>query len=99
MIPQVHLLVLGLLLLGTGLFGVVLRRAGLAVFLSAMVSFNGVLLLVCAGLGQSGASSQAEGIEVLALMVAVGLAGAAVLYGFFRFVRPVVLDEQDRLKN
>ena len=99
MIPPVHLVVLGLLVMAIGLFGVVLRRAGLAVLVSIMVSFNGVLLLICAGLGQSGASSQSEGIEVLAIMVAVGLMGAAVLYGFFRFLRPVVLDEQDRLRH
>jgi len=98
-IPASHVLLLGLAQLLIGLLGLVLRRAGLVVLASGLVMLDGVMLLFCAGIARTGSTSQAEGVVVLAVIVAVALVGAAVLYSFHRFRRTVVLDEHDRLSN
>ena len=42
---------------------------------------------------------QVEGVVVLALFVAIALAGAAILYAFHRFRKSVLVDEHDRMKH
>ncbi len=98
MIPSSHVLLLGLLQFTIGLVGLLLRRPGMVVVVSAVVMLNGVLLVVSATVGGA-SSSQVEGIVVLALAVAVALAGAAILYAFHRFRRSVLIDEHDRMKH
>ncbi len=98
MIPASHVLLLALLQFIVGLTGVLVRRAGMVVLVSALVMLNGVLLALCAVLaGPSGTGSQTAGVVILAVVVAVALIGAAVLYGFHRFRRVVAVDEHDRL--
>ena len=98
MIPSVHVVILGLLQFSVGLVGLLLRRPGIVVVVSAVVMLNGVLLVLCATTGES-SLSQVEGVVVLALIVAVALTGSAILYGFHRFRKTVLVDEQDRMKH
>lgn len=98
MIPSSHVLLLGLLQFAIGLVGLLLRRPGMVVVVSAVVMLNGVLLALCATAGDSSAS-QVEGVVVLALAVAVALAGAAIVYSFHRFRKSVLVDEHDRMKH
>jgi len=98
MIPSVHVLVLGLLQFTVGLVGLLLRRPGMVVVVSAVVMLNGVLLLLCATAAES-SLSQVEGVVVLALIVAVALIGSAILYSFHRFRKTVLVDEHDRMKH
>ena len=98
MIPSNHVLILGLLQFTLGLMGLLLRRPGMVVVVSAVVMLNGVLLVLCATAGES-SLSQVEGVAILALIIAVALTGAAILYGFHRFRKTVLVDEQDRMKN
>ena len=70
MIPSIHVLILGLLQFTVGLIGLLLRRPGMVVVVSAVVMLNGVLLVLSATAGES-SLSQVEGVVVLALIVAV----------------------------
>jgi NADH:ubiquinone oxidoreductase subunit K len=98
MIPSTHVLILGLLQFTLGLVGLLLRRPGMVVVVSAVVMLNGVLLVLCATAGES-SLSQVEGVAILALIIAVALTGSAILYGFHRFRKTVLVDDQDRMKN
>jgi NADH:ubiquinone oxidoreductase subunit K len=97
-IPSSHVVLLGLLQFTIGLVGLLLRRSGMVVVVSAVVMLNGVLLVLCATAGGS-SPSQVEGVVVLALAVAVALAGASILYAFHRFRKTVLVDEHDRMKH
>ncbi len=99
MIPADHVLLLGLIQFGIGLIGLLLRRAGMIVVVSAGVMFNGILLAFCATTAGSGSTSQAEGVVVLVIIVTVALCGTAVLYAFHRFRKTVAVDEHDRMKH
>ncbi len=100
MIPASHVLLLAMLQFIIGLTGVLVRRAGMVVLVSALIMLNGVLLAFCAVLaGPFGTGSQTAGMVILAVMVAVALVGAAVLYSFHRFRRAVAVDEHDRLRR
>ena len=99
MIPSEHILLLALLQFSLGLLGVLLRRAAMVVLVSLVVMLNGVLLAFCATTAQTGSSTQAEGVAVLALLLTAALSGAAVIYAFFRFRRTVCVDEYDRMKH
>jgi NADH:ubiquinone oxidoreductase subunit K len=98
MIPSVHVVILGLLQFAVGLVGLLLRRPGMVVMVSAVVMLNGVLLVLCATAAES-SLSQVEGVVVLALIVAVALTGSAILYAFHRFRKTVLVDEHDRMKH
>lgn len=100
MIPSSHVLLIALIQFGIGLVGVLVRRAGVVVLVSALIMLNGILLAVCAVLtGPDGASSQTAGVVILACMVALALTGVAILYRFHRFRRAVALDEHDRMRR
>lgn len=99
MIPAGHALLLGMAQVGLGLLGILLRREGLVVLASSLLALGGVLVLFCAGLAETGSTSQAEGVVVLVLLVALGLVGSAIVYACHRFRRAVVLDEHDELRG
>ena len=100
MIPASHVLLIALIQFGIGLVGVLVRRAGMTVLVSALIMLNGVLLALCAVLiGPDGSGSQTAGVVILACMVALALVGAASLYRFHRFRRAVALDEHDRMRR
>lgn len=100
MIPASHVLLVAILQFGIGLVGLLVRRAGMVVLVSALIMLNGVLLALCAVMiGPDGASSQTAGVVILACMVALGLTGAAILFRFHRFRRAVALDEHDRMRR
>ncbi len=99
MIPTTHILLLALLQFTIGLLGLMLRRAGMVVLVSAVIMLNGVLLALSAATARTGSTLQAQGVVVILIMVAVALSGAAVLYGFSRFRRSVSVDEHDRMKH
>jgi NADH:ubiquinone oxidoreductase subunit K len=98
MIPVSHIMILALLQFSIGLLGLLLRRAGMVVLVSVVIMLNGVLLFFCAP-SAGGRGSQMVGVELLALIVAVALTGAAVLYAFHRFRKTVSVDEHDRMKH
>lgn len=98
MIPTYHVLLLGMLQFAVGLVGLLLRRPGMVVVVSAVVMLNGVLLILCATASDT-STSQVEGVVILVLAVAVALAGAAILYSFHRFRKTVLVDEHDRMKH
>jgi NADH:ubiquinone oxidoreductase subunit K len=98
-IPADHILLLAVLQFTLGLFGLLLRRAGMIVVVSGLVMWNGVLLAFCAMTERTGSTSQAEGVVVLVLALTVALCGTAVLYAFHRFRRTVGVDEHDRMKH
>jgi NADH:ubiquinone oxidoreductase subunit K len=100
MTPFDHVLLLGLLQFVVGLVGLLLRRSGLVVLVSAMVMLSGILLVFGAQ-GMPGASggAQASGVVVLVLMVALLVVGTAVLYSFDRFRRTLNVEDHDRMKR
>lgn len=99
MIPQSHVLFLGLLELTIGLIGLLLRRDAITVLISALVALNSGLLLLCAGPGGATTGLQAAGVALLATLAALASIGAAVVYALHRFQRPVSLDEHDRMRH
>lgn len=98
MIPQNHIMILALLQFTVGLLGLLLRRAGMVVLVSAVVMLNGVLLFFCTP-GAAGRGVHAVGVVILVLVLAIALTGASVLYGFHRFRKTVSVDEHDRMKH
>jgi NADH:ubiquinone oxidoreductase subunit K len=106
LIPWEHVLIFALAQFTIGLLGLLLRRPGMVVLVSSLVMLNGVLLaLSVAGMGAGTTTSagaaehQVAGVVFLALLVALALTGASVLYAFHRFRRTVSVDEHDRMKH
>jgi NADH:ubiquinone oxidoreductase subunit K len=99
MIPSEHILILAVVQFTIGLIGVLVRRTGSVVVVSALIMFNSNLLAVCAVLAEGHRGFQSTGAVVLSLMVAVALVGAAILFCFHRFRRAVALDDYDRMKH
>ena len=100
MIPASHVLLVALVQFTIGLVGLLVRRAGMVALVSSLVMLNAVLLALCAVVsGPVATGAQAAGVALLAVMVALALSGAAVLYTFHRFRRAVALDEHDRMKR
>ena len=99
MIPADHILLLALIQFTLGLLGVLLRRAGMIVLVSAGVMLNGVLLAFCTTISRTGSTSQADGVAFLIVLLTVALCGSAILYCFHRFRRTVSVDEHDRMKH
>lgn len=98
MIPASHIMILALLQFTVGLLGLLLRRAGMVVLVSAVIMLNGVLLFFCTP-SALGHGVQAVGVVVLVVLLAIALTGAAVLYAFHRFRKTVTVDEHDRMKH
>jgi NADH:ubiquinone oxidoreductase subunit K len=92
MIPPSHLLLLALIQFLLGLAGLLLRRGGGAVILSALVMTNGVLMAL-------GCQWISAGVLILGLLLVFALVGAAILFSFYKFQRVVNVEEQDRLKD
>ena len=86
MIPASHIMILALLQFTVGLLGLLLRRAGMVVLVSAVVMLNGVLLFFCTP-SVVGQGTQTVGVVVLVVFV--------ILY--FPLARPVSDIIGDRL--
>ncbi len=106
MIPYAHVLVLALLQFSLGLAGMLLRRSGIVVLVSALVMLNGILLILSVGAGSTFSVfkdhqtiCQSAGLVVLAVMIALAAVGICILYTFNRFHKTVDLDEQDRMRH
>jgi NADH-quinone oxidoreductase subunit K len=100
MIPAEHVLLLAILQFTIGLIGLLTRRSGMIVLVSALIMLNGVLIALGAMvIGSAETGAQSAGVLVLAAMVAVALVGSAVLYSIHRFRRAVALDEHDRMRR
>jgi NADH-quinone oxidoreductase subunit K len=100
MIPAEHVLLIAMLQFFLGMLGILLRRDGIIMVVSAAIMLNGVLLAFGAGI--SGLPNQEGGsalMVIIALVIAFLLIGMAVLYSFYRFRRTVLLEEQDRMKH
>jgi len=98
MIPASHIMILALLQFTIGLLGLLLRRAGMVVLVSAVVMLNGVLLFFCTP-SSVGHGTQSVAVVILVLLLAIALTGASVLYAFHRFRKTVSVDEHDRMKH
>jgi NADH:ubiquinone oxidoreductase subunit K len=99
MIPVEHILLLGLIQIILGLWGLLLRRAGTVVVVSITVMLNGVLVVFGGGGDRVGSDGQAAGVVILALIVSIAVSGLAVLYAFHRFSKTVQIDEYDGMKH
>jgi len=99
MIPLTHVLVLAWLQFLVGLVGMLLRREGMVVLVSALVMLNGVLMGFASALSLGKGGTQAEGMIMLLILTAVAVSGAAVLYSFQRFRKTVHVDDFHRMKN
>ena len=99
MIPVEHILLLAILQFIIGLMGVLLRRAGMVVVVSAIIMLNGVLLAFCIRAADCSGLSQELGMVILVLMIGVALVGSAILYSFYRFRRTVSVDEYDQMRH
>jgi NADH-quinone oxidoreductase subunit K len=100
LIPASHVLLLALLLFTIGLVGLLVRRAGMIALVSSLIMLNAVGLALCAVMADPAfTGAQTAGFVLLAIMVALALVGAAVLYAFHRFRRAVTLDEHDRMRH
>lgn len=100
MIPTEHVLLVAFIQFVIGLLGILLKREGIAMVVSAAIMLNGVLLAF--GAGVYGLPNQENGsgvVAILTLVIAVIVSGLSVLYSFYHFRRPVVLEEQDRMKH
>jgi NADH:ubiquinone oxidoreductase subunit K len=98
-IPLELVLLLALLQFGLGLLGLLAQRSGMVMVVAGVVMLNGILLVIAAASQERAAAATGLGVGVVALMLAIGLIGSAVLYAFHRFSRPVSVDEHDQLKH
>jgi NADH-quinone oxidoreductase subunit K len=100
MIPVEQLLLVAVLQFVLGLSGMLLRRDGITMVVSAAIMLNGVLLAFSAGLDRLPDQEGAEAaVMILALVIMLLVSGLSVVYSFHRFRRVVLLEEQDRMKH
>jgi NADH-quinone oxidoreductase subunit K len=100
MIPAEQILLVAVLQFVLGLCGIVLRRDGVSLVVSATIMLNGVLLAFGAGLNGSPDQEGAKAVvPILALVIMLLLSGLSVVYSFYRFRRAVLIEEQDRMKH
>ncbi len=99
MIPTTHILLLALVQVVLGLLGLLLRRAGMVVLVSALVMLNGILMAFSTKTGSELVGEQPAAVVILVILVAVGVGGGAVLYAFHRFRKTVYVDEHDQMKH
>jgi NADH:ubiquinone oxidoreductase subunit K len=99
-IPVSHVLLLALMHFIVGLIGLLTRRSGMVVLVSATIMLGGVLLALNTGSDDAAFEDlQSAGVVVLAVMAGLALTGGFVLYAFHGFRRSVALDEHEGLKH
>jgi NADH:ubiquinone oxidoreductase subunit 11 or 4L (chain K) len=100
MIPAEQILLVAVLQFVLGLSGMLLRRDGITMVVSAAIMLNGVVVAFGAALNGSPNQEGAEAVVViLALVIMLLVSGLSVVYSFHRFRRVVLLEEQDRMKH
>ena len=99
MIPIEHLMVLGAALFFIGMFGFLIRRNLIVVFMSIELMLNAVILnLVAFSNHFQSADGQIFAVFVITVAAAEAATGLAILIALYRISRAVNADEANILK-